>query len=293
MRIEFTVEKHLTVLLMAVCGFGLELRAQTKPENPRLAGFTATSEGGVEGTQSIKYDENGRIIEANVVGQIPSSRPAVPVNRPVVVNTESSKPVAQSPSVSAGMTTSDGRKVPFGFSGNGGSKQVDSSVDFNSALKNTTKMSNIADKKFDTNKAELNSNTPYSRENIITLDSWHGKYDVYGRKKAEVEVADTFERGELKNKNLFEVKSVERQTAEVSGRLAEVKGIDTRLPNEKNSRYDVMPSSPSDRVISKTIDQLSMQDINRYQFRRNRSDAPGLPVVKPGSDEVQNKSGKP
>jgi hypothetical protein len=278
---------------MAVCGFGLELRAQTKPENPRLAGFTATSEGGVEGTQSIKYDENGRIIEANVVGQIPSSRPAVPVNRPVVVNPESSKPVVQSPSVSTGMTTSDGRKVPFGFSGNGGSKQVDSSVDFNSALKNTTKMSNIADKKFDTNKAELKSNTPYSRENIITLDSWHGKYDVYGRKKAEVEVADTFERGELKNKNLFEVKSVERQTAEVSGRLAEVKGIDTRLPNEKNSRYDVMPSSPSDRVISKTIDQLSMQDINRYQFRRNRSDAPGLPVVKPGSDEVQNKSGKP
>ena len=287
------MEKHLTVLLMAVCGFGLELRAQTKPENPRLAGFTATSEGGVEGTQSIKYDENGRIIEANVVGQIPSSRPAVPVNRPVVVNPESSKPVVQSPSVSTGMTTSDGRKVPFGFSGNGGSKQVDSSVDFNSALKNTTKMSNIADKKFDTNKAELKSNTPYSRENIITLDSWHGKYDVYGRKKAEVEVADTFERGELKNKNLFEVKSVERQTAEVSGRLAEVKGIDTRLPNEKNSRYDVMPSSPSDRVISKTIDQLSMQDINRYQFRRNRSDAPGLPVVKPGSDEVQNKSGKP
>jgi len=278
---------------MAVCGFGLELRAQTKPENPRLAGFTATSEGGVEGTQSIKYDENGRIIEANVVGQIPSSRPAVPVNRPVVVNTESPKPVVQSPSVSTGMTTSDGRKVPFALSGNGGSKQVDPSVDFNSALKNTSKMSNVADKKFDTNKAELNTNTPYSRENIITFDSWHGKYDVYGRKKAEVEVADTFERGELKNKNLFEVKSVERQTAEVSGRLAEVKGIDTRLPNEKNSRYDVMPSSPSDRVISKTVDQLSMQDINRYQFRRNRSDAPGLPVVKPGSDEVQNKSGKP
>ena len=142
-------------------------------------------------------------------------------------------------------------------------------------------------------KADLNSNTPYSRENIITFDSWHGKYDVYGRKKAEVEVADTFDRGELKNKNLIEVKSVERQTAELSGRVATVKGIDTRLPNDKNGRYDVAPSSPSDRVISKTVDQLSMQDINRYQFRRNRSDAPGLPVVRPGSDEVKNKDGKP
>ena len=284
--------KHTPVLLILCLGCGVDLIAQTKPENPRLAGFTATSEGGVEGTQTIKYDENGKIIEANVVGQIPVSRPVVPVSKPVAVNTESPKPVAQSSTVSTGMTTSDGRKVPFGLSGNGGSKQVDSSVDFNSALKNTTKMSNVADKKFDTNKAELNSNTPYSRENIITFDSWHGKYDVYGRKKAEVEVADTFDRGELKNKNLIEVKSVERQTAELSGRLAEVKGIDTRLPNDKNSRYDVTPSSPSDRVISKTVDQLSMQDINRYQFRRNRSDAPGLPVVKPGSDEVQNKSGK-
>ena len=38
--------------------------------------------------------------------------------------------------------------------------------------------------------------------------------------------------------------------------------------------------------------QLSMQDINRYQFRRNRSSDPGLPVVKPGSDDVQTKGGK-
>ena len=285
--------KHTPVLLILCLGCGVELIAQTKPENPRLAGFTATSEGGVEGTQTIKYDENGKVIEANVIGQIPSSKPAVPVNRPVVVNKESPKPVEQSPTVSTGMTTSDGRKVPFALSGNSGSKQVDSSVDFNSALKNTSKMSNVADKKFDTNKADLNSNTPYSRENIITFDSWHGKYDVYGRKKAEVEVADTFDRGELKNKNLIEVKSVELQTAELSGRVATVKGIDTRLPNDKNGRYDVAPSSPSDRVISKTVDQLSMQDINRYQFRRNRSDAPGLPVVRPGSDEVKNKDGKP
>jgi len=38
--------------------------------------------------------------------------------------------------------------------------------------------------------------------------------------------------------------------------------------------------------VSKSIDQLSMQDINRYQFRRNRSDEPGLDRVRPGSDKV-------
>ena len=285
--------KHTPVLVIFCFSCGVGLFAQTKPANPRLAGFTATSEGGVEGTQTIKYDENGKIIEANVVGQIPVSRPVVPVSKPVVVNTESPQPVSPSPTVSTGMTTSDGRKVPFALSGNGGSKQVDSSVDFNSALKNASKMSNVGDKKFDTKMADLNSNTPYSRENIITFDSWHGKYDVYGRKKAEVEVTDTFERGELKNKNIIEVKSIDRQTVEWSGKVASVQGIDNRLTTEKNSRYDVTPSNPSDRVISKTVDQLSMQDINRYQFRRNRSDAPGLPVVRPGSDEVKNKDGNP
>ena len=287
------LEKHLPLILFLCLGCAVGLNAQTKPENPRLAGFTATSEGGIEGTQTIKYDENGKIIEANVVGQIPISKPQVQTSKPSTLNPEAPKPVAQSPMVSSGMTTSDGRKVPFALSGNSGTKQVDSSVDFNSALKNTSKMSNVADKKFDTNKADLNSNTPYSRDNIITFDSWHGKYDVYGRKKAEVEVADTFERGELRNKNLIEVKSIDRESAEWSGKVAEVQGIDTRFPSDKNGRFNVPATSPSDRVVSKTVDQLSMQDINRYQFRRNRSDAPGLPVVKPGSDEVQNKNGKP
>jgi len=287
------LEKHLTVVLILCLGCGVELSAQAKPENPRLAGFTASSEGGVEGKQTIKYDENGKIIEADVVGPVPVSSPKMPRALPAVSNQESPKPIPQSSTVSSGMTTSDGRKVPFAVSGSGGAKQVDSSVDFNSALKNTTKMSNLSEKKFDTNKAELNSDRPYSRENIITFDSWHGKYDVYGRKKADVEVVDTFDRGELKSKNLIEVKSIDRQTATWSGKVASIPGIENRLPNDKYSRYDVAASSPSDRVIAKTVDQLSMQDINRYQFRRNRSDTPGLPVVKPGSDEVKNKDGKP
>ena len=287
------MEKYLPFILSLCLGLSVELSAESKPENPRLAGFTATSEGGVEGKQTIKYDENGKVIEADVVGSVPVSKPVTPRSAPVVSNQVTPQAIPQISNQSSGMTTSDGRKVPFALSGDGGSKQVDSSVDFNSALKNTTKISNLSEKKFDTEKANLNSNTPYSRENIITFDSWHGKYDVYGRKKAEVEVTDTFERGELKNKNLVEVKSLDRQSAEWSGKVATIPGIENRLPNDKYSRYDVTPSSPSDRVVPKTVDQLSMQDINRYQFRRNRSDAPGLPVVKPGSDEVKNKDGKP
>lgn len=282
-----SVCKYLSILLILVAS-SLTTSAQNKPANPVRTGFTATSEGGVEGTQTIQYDENGKMVEgqtrgpANVISRpSPSSRPTV--SSPVISTT--------APSVSQGMTSNDGRKIPFTLSGGAGSKQVDSTVDVDSALKNSSKTSNILEKKFETNMAELNSNSPYSRENIITFDTWHGKYDIWGRKKAEIEVTDTFERGELKDKNLVEVKSIERKTSDWTGKVAAIAGLDQTLTTEKNSRYDVTPLQPSERTAPKSIDQLSMQDINRYQFRRNRSDAPGLPVVKPGAEGVQIKGG--
>ena len=45
----------------------------------------------------------------------------------------------------------------------------------------------------------------------------------------------------------------------------------------------------SDRAAPKSVEQISMQDINRYQFRRNRSTEPGLPVVPVGTDKVKTK----
>jgi len=240
--------------------------APASPEGARLSGYTASSEGGVEGTLTIQYDDKGQVIGGNAV---PSMTPNV-----VKVTT------IENPAVN---TRAEVTKP--------GVKLVDPSVDFNSALKKTSKTSNLMEQRFDTKQAELNKDTPYSRDNVLTFDTWHGKYDTFGRKKAEVEVEDNFDRKEPRDRTMFEVKAIDRPEVSWSGQRAEMKGLEERLTTEKNSRYDVTPQPASERLAPKSINQLSMQDINRYQFRRNRSDEPGLPYVKPGSDEVKTQGG--
>lgn len=249
--------------------------APQAPESPKLSGFTAKSEGGVEGTQTIQYDANGQVIGGDFTA---ASRPIVS-NQPAAVPNQAAINISKSPVNTATASVSDA-SMP-------GNKMVDPSVDFNSALKKTTKTSNLMEQRFDTKSAELNKDTPYSRDNVLTFDTWHGKYDTFGRKKAEVEVEDNFDRKEPRDKTMFEVKAIERPEVSWSGQRAEIKGLDERMTTEKNSRYDVTPQPASERMAPKSINQLSMQDINRYQFRRNRSDEPGLPYVKPGSEEVK------
>jgi hypothetical protein len=181
------------------------------------------------------------------------------------------------------MTTPDGRQLPFTLEGTG-RKEVDGSVDFSAALKKMTKSSGLMEERYDKTMAPLTKDPRYDRANLVTFDSWHGKYDTYGRKKAEVDLTDTLG-AEVRPKDTVEVKSVELPSSPWSRRTAEVKGLDERLTTEKVSRYDVKPL-PFAGPVSKSIDQLSMQDINRYQFRRNRSDDPGLDRVRPGSEKV-------
>ena len=267
------------VCLVAVFGTATVFCAPTETEGPKRSGFIASSEGGVEGTQTIHYDANGDVIGGNAASsgtQVFAQPSSVPSETPSISKVKS----IENPT----MTNRNDMTSP-------GVKRVDPSVDFNSALKKTTKTSNVIEKKFDTKMAELNKDAPFSRENVLTFDTWHGKYDAIGRKKAELEVEDNFDRKEPRDKTMFEVKAIERPEVSWSGQRAEMNGLDERLTTEKNSRYDVKAQPASERLAPKSINQLSMQDINRYQFRRNRSDEPGLPYVKPGSDEVKTQGG--
>jgi len=266
-------------------------------EKPKVSGYTVTAEGGVEGTQVIRYDADGRPIDPSAPmapkTTIGGTRPVERAPVPAVNGAGAPKPDA----ANAGpqdMVTPDGRRLN-GFSMSGknpfsnGNKEVDPNVDVNSALKNAAKGSNLIEKRYDTKTAELGGDRPYSRENLITMDTWSGKFDTFGRKKAEVDLVDSFERGNAHEKNLIEVKSVERPTSPWARRTADVAGWDERLTTESNSRYNVAPLMASDRAAPKSVEQISMQDINRYQFRRNRSTEPGLPVVPVGTDKVKTK----
>jgi hypothetical protein len=281
-------------VLLAVSA--LTLSAAERPPGAIKAGVVITAEGGVEGTQVYRYDADGRPMD----GTPSKSRTSVP-GRPLgfigKAPVDPSAKVAPSPTVPApapkqSIKTADGRTVPFSIEGRGMGKSVDDAVDFNASLKKASKSSGLMEQRFDTAMSSIGKDQVYSRNNLITLDTWHGRYDTIGRKKSDIELTDTLG-APVRPKDTVEVKSVDRIKSAVSGTKAEVKDWEERMGIETNAKFTGVKSNWQGRLNPdpKTVDQLSMQDINRYQFRRNRSDEPGLPAVKPGSDAVQTKGG--
>jgi hypothetical protein len=273
----------------------LTLSAAERPPGAIKAGVVITAEGGVEGTQVYRYDADGRPMEGTptksrvITGPRPAgSAPAAAANSPAAKSAP-----APAPAPKQSIKTADGRTVPFSIEGKGIGKGVDDAVDFNAGLKKTSKSSGLMEQRFETSMSSLGKEQVYSRNNLITLDTWHGRYDTIGRKKSDIELTDTLG-APVRPKDTVEVKSVDRIKSAVSGTKAEVKDWEERMGIETNAKFTGVKSNWQGRLNPdpKTVDQLSMQDINRYQFRRNRSSDPGLPVVKPGSDDVQSKGGK-
>ena len=275
----------------------LSLPAAERPPGGIKAGVVITAEGGIEGTQVYRYDADGRPLDGTPAKQ----RSAVPgrplgfIGKAPVDSAPQSAPApaAKSAAPQQSIKTADGRTVPFSLSGQGMGKSVDDAVDFNAGLKKASKSSGLMEQRFDTAMSSIGKDQVYSRNNLVTLDTWHGRYDTLGRKKADIELKDTLG-ASVRPKDTVEVKSVDRIKSAVSGTKAEVKDWEERMGVETNAKFTGVRSNWQGKLNPdpKTVDQLSMQDINRYQFRRNRSSDPGLPVVKPGSDDVQSKGGK-
>lgn len=255
-------------------------------------GVVITAEGGIEGTQVYRYDAEGR----PMAGTPTNARISTPPQRSDQSGApapSSPRPAPAAPKVDQTIRSADGRTVPFTLQGDGTSqKSVDGTVDFNAGLKRASKASGLLEQRYEAGMAPIGKEQVYGRNNIVTLDTWHGRYDTFGRKKADIELVDGLG-AEVRTKDTIAIKSVARTTSSVNGVKAEVRAWEERMGVVSNDRYAGVKSDWQGRLspTSKTVDQLSMQDINRYQFRRNRSDEPGLPTVKPGSDAVQTKGG--
>jgi hypothetical protein len=268
----------------------MTLSAAERPPGAMKAGVVITAEGGVEGTQVYRYDADGRPMDGTPSKSRTITAPRPAGSTPVAnANAPSAAPLP-APAPKQPFKTADGRTVPFSIEGKGIGKGVDDAVDFNAGLKKASKSSGLMEQRFDTAMSSIGKDQVYSRNNLITLDTWHGRYDTIGRKKSDIELTDTLG-APVRPKDTVEVRSVDRIKSAVSGTKAEVKDWEERMGIETNAKFTGVKSNWQGRLNPdpKTIDQLSMQDINRYQFRRNRSSDPGLPAVKPGSDDVQSK----
>ena len=271
----------------------LTLSAAERPPGAMKAGVVITAEGGIEGTQVYRYDADGRPMEGTPTKSRVMTAPRPASSAPAATAGSASVAPSPAPAPKQSIKTADGRTVPFTVEGKGIGKGVDGAVDFNAGLKKASKSSGLMEQRFDTAMSSIGKDQVYSRNNLITLDTWHGRYDTIGRKKSDIELTDTLG-APVRPKDTVEVKSVDRIKSSVSGTKAEVKDWEERMGIETNAKFTGVKSNWQGRLnpAPKTVDQLSMQDINRYQFRRNRSSDPGLPVVKPGSDEVQTKGVK-
>ena len=270
----------------------LTLPAAERPPGGIKAGVIITAEGGIEGKQEYRYDAEGRPLDGTPAKSRTITAPRPTGSSPTAAANATVAPTP-SPAPQQSIKTADGRNVPFSMEGKGIGKSVDDAVDFNAGLKKASKTSDLKEQRFEKSLSSIGKDQVYSRNNLLTLETWHGRYDNIGRKKADVDLKDTLG-APVRPKDTVEVKSIDRIKAPVSGAKAEVKDWEQHMGVDTNAKYAGVKSNWQGRLSPdpKTVDQLSMQDINRYQFRRNRSSDPGLPVVKPGSDDVQSKGGK-
>lgn len=262
-----------------------------RPPGGVKAGVVITAEGGIEGTQVYRYDAEGK----PMAGTPAKARSTNALPRPSPAGAGVPAPTAAAPSapkVDRTIRTEDGRTVPFSVQGEGAGKGVDGAVDVNAGLKRASKASGLLEQRYEAGTAPIGKEQVYNRNNLVTLDTWHGRYDTLGRKKADVELTDGLG-AEVRPKDTIEVKSVARTNSTANGAKAEIKAWEERMGVVSDDRYAGVKSDWQGRLnpSPKTVEQLSMQDINRYQFRRNRSDEPGLPAVKPGSDTVKTTGG--
>lgn len=282
---------RLPIVALALLA-GAVAHGQQKPPAPKLTGYRVTAEGGVEGARTIRYDENGKPLDGQQALPTPT-RPAPGVPRQVA---PAPTPVAETPAATPaaeprGMRTADGRPLPFSVTRSSGGKTVDESVDADSALRDFGRPNDLLSQRFPTNQVELSRDERFSTSRTVTLGTWGATFSSLGSRRADIDLRDSLG-AEVRAKDTVEVRSVERRSSPWSRRVAEPTGWDERVGGTAELAGRQVDDASLAATIARAnttaraprgLDQLSMQDINRYQFRRARSTEPGLPVVRPGA----------
>lgn len=284
---------HPSIVSLALLA-GVVAHAQQKPPAPKLTGYRVTAEGGVEGTRTIRYDENGRPLDGQPLPEAARPLPDNPTLSRPAPDATGPAPRAATPVAAPeprGLRTADGRPLPFSVTGATGPKTVDESVDADAALRDFGRPNDLLSQRFPANQVDLTLDDRFSTARTVTLGTWGATFSSLGSRRADIALRDTLG-AEVRSKDTIEVRSVERANSPWSRRAAEVRGWDERaggpaeLAERRVDEASLAGSFARTKAAARLprgLDQLSMQDINRYQFRRARSTEPGLPVVRPGS----------
>lgn len=133
---------------------------------------------------------------------------------------------------------------------------------------------------------DMNPNERYAER--FSVREWQGS-TAYGLRRfsggderAEMSLADYPRDGNFETRGLFDVR------ASLAGERMFIRNrdglLEVRLSDRFSAQGRVRENSRAENLRVRESSGFSMQDINRYQFRRNRSTESGLPVVSPGGD---------
>lgn len=125
------------------------------------------------------------------------------------------------------------------------------------------------------------------QEKTFPIKEWNKHFSALGSKRAPITV------GEKKDKMLLEVKVLDRKMVDFE--MSEWNDRVADLHKRARIELDEKAQLTADRKLynmmlqdaphyQELAEQLSLRDLNRFQFRRNQSDE-GIPVQKAGSKD--------
>jgi hypothetical protein len=260
---------------------------------PKRSGYVITVEGGEEGKKSVYYDTESKKTpraEQNASAPTPGRLPMPAQNGAAAPVMPTGKTPA-TPTRTRTLTDASGKALPFEFK----DEKPVSNDEIESPLNRVTKSEeNVSQRRFDRNSSEyFGKDEKYDKREPVAFGRWGHEGDTYTKEIAPgVSFSDRFDTGERVEKKTLFYDRQEREVFARSGDKAEIPAWTERFSKDKNAKFTdtTNGSSLHDKMAQgySLLTRVSMQDINRNNFRRNHSTEKGeLPVGTIGADGVR------
>ena len=134
--------------------------------------------------------------------------------------------------------------------------------------------------------SSLQRMSAFSHERI-SLRDWPSKYSSFGAKRFRDQSTHSWSQDRFKTTTLPIDLPINDQRAPGNGKKVSDRSITNKEPAANSVEFrDAYYAQLEKRVDNwmQKINNMSLQDINRYQFRRERSKVPGFPVQRAGAE---------
>lgn len=255
---------------------------------PKRSGYVITVEGGEEGKKSVYYDAEPKKVRPAQNAPLPLppppqtgvAAPASPRDKAPATQTQTRT-----------LTDASGRTLPFEFK----DEKPHANETVESPLNRfTQREDHLSRRRFDRDGSEyFGRDEKFEKREPVGFGRWGHEDETYAKERAPgVSFSDRFDTGErIEKKSVFYDRR-EREVFARGGDKAEIPAWTERFSKDRNARFADASTGSSlrDKMAQgySLLTQVSMQDINRNNFRRNHSTEKGdLPVGTVGSEGVR------